>query len=231
MFEGASSLACLRAQRSRTNFVEGEGLIMKVGIMLFDEVDVLDAGGPYEVFLTASRLSEREGRAAPFEIFTVGVSREPVVAYGGLRLVPQLAIDEAEGLDALVVPGAIAIDRVMGDSILLDRIRAATMEVPVVSSVCTGAFILGELGLLAGRAWTTHWEDVESLSARVGDGGQSWTRWVDTGEIVTSGGLSSRIAMALHLVDRLAGRDLAVRTATQIEYDWDPESGVSAAPN
>jgi transcriptional regulator GlxA family with amidase domain len=96
--------------------------------------------------------------------------------------------------------------------------------------VCTGAFVLQSLGFLDGRPWTTHWEDVEDLEARTGraGAGQAWVRWVDAGEVVTAGGLSSGIAMALHLVDRFAGRDLALRTARQIEYNWDPDP-ISAA--
>jgi transcriptional regulator GlxA family with amidase domain len=199
---------------------------MRIGILLFDEVDLLDSGGPYEVFLTASRLATREGNAPPFEVVTVGPSGEPVVAYGGLRLIPDLPLDQAVDLDVLVVPGAIAIDDVIAEPRVLDPLRRAVGEVPLVASVCTGAFILGELGLLDGRGWTTHWEDVEGLAARVGGRGRSWVQWVDTGEVVTSGGLSSGIAMALHLVDRLASRDLAVRVARQLEYDWDPESGL-----
>jgi transcriptional regulator GlxA family with amidase domain len=199
---------------------------MKIGILLFDEVDLLDSGGPYEVFLTASRLAAREGDAPPFEVVTVGPSDEPVVAYGGLRLIPDLPLDQAGDLDVLVVPGAIAIDDVIAEPRVLDPLRKAAGEIPLVASVCTGAFILGELGLLDGRGWTTHWEDVERLAARIGGRGRSWVQWVDTGEIVTSGGLSSGIAMALHLVDRLASRDLAVRVARQLEYDWDPERGL-----
>jgi transcriptional regulator GlxA family with amidase domain len=198
---------------------------LKVGILLFDEVDLLDAGGPYEVFHTASRLAVREGTPPPFDVVTVGRDREPVAAYGGLGLIPHLSIDEARDLDMLVVPGAVAIDKVIGNAPLMDKLRHAVRKTPVVSSVCTGAFILGELGLLEGRAWTTHWEDVESLRTRVNGRGQPWVRWIDSGDVVTSGGLSSGIAMALHIVDRFGGRDLAVRTARQLEYDWSPEGG------
>jgi transcriptional regulator GlxA family with amidase domain len=127
----------------------------------------------------------------------------------------------------LVVPGAIAIDDVVSNTHLLHALGDLVADVPLVASVCTGAFILGELGMLDDRPWTTHWEDVDLLAPKVQGEGRSGVRWVDSGGVVTSGGLSSGIAMALHLVDRLAGRDLAVRTARQIEYDWDPELGVT----
>jgi transcriptional regulator GlxA family with amidase domain len=200
---------------------------MRIGIVVFEQVDLLDVGGPYEVFLTASRLVERDGGEAPFNVLTLGVSGEPVSAYGGLRLTPGATLVDSGPLDVLIVPGAIAIDEVLTDSELVGAVRGAADEAPVLASVCTGAFILGALGRLEGRPWTTHWEDVGALAAGLeGAGpGEAWVRWVDTGEVVTSGGLSSGIAMALHLVERFAGRDLAVRTARQIEYEWDPEAG------
>jgi len=200
---------------------------MRIGIVVFEQVDLLDVGGPYEVLLTASRLVERDGGEAPFEVLTLGLSGEPVSAYGGLRLTPQSTLTRAGQLDVLVVPGAIRIEEVVDDSELLAAIGAAAGRASVVASVCTGAFVLGALGRLEGRPWTTHWEDVEALAARTeGAGeGEAWVGWVDAGEVVTSGGLSSGIAMALHLVERFAGRDLALRTARQIEYEWDPEAG------
>lgn len=200
---------------------------MRIGIVVFEQVDLLDVGGPYEVFLTASRLVERDEGEPPFEVLTLGVTGEPVAAYGGLRLTPQSTLAEAGRVDVLVVPGAIRIDEVLADETLVGAVLEAAQGASVVSSVCTGAFVLGALGLLEARPWTTHWEDVEALAAMV-DGagaGEAWVGWIDAGEVVTSGGLSSGIAMALHLVDRFAGRDLALRTARQIEYDWDPEAG------
>ena len=196
---------------------------MRIGIVVFEQVDLLDVGGPYEVLLTASRLVERDGGEPPFEVLTLGLTREPVEAYGGLGLTPSATLAEAGRLDLLIVPGAIRIDEVLADRALVEAIQGASADAQGVASVCTGAFVLQSLGFLEDRPWTTHWEDVEDLAGRAGDGGRAWVRWVDAGEVVTAGGLSSGIAMALHLVDRFAGRDLALRTARQIEYDWDPE--------
>jgi transcriptional regulator GlxA family with amidase domain len=198
---------------------------MQIGIAVFEQVDLLDVGGPYEVFLTASRLVERDGGEPPFEVLTLGLTGQPVEAYGGLRLTPSATLAEAGRLDLLVVPGAVRIDEVLADQALMEAIRGAGEDAQSIASVCTGAFVLQSLGFLEGRPWTTHWEDVEDLAARAGEAGQAWVRWVDAGEVVTAGGLSSGIAMALHLVDRFAGRDLALRTARQIEYEWDPEAG------
>lgn len=195
---------------------------MRIGIVVFEQVDLLDVGGPYEVFLTASRLVERDGQPPPFEVLTMGVGTRPVTAYGGLRLIPDADLDAPAPPDVLVVPGAIRIDDVLADETLVEAVGRAAAGASVVTSVCTGAFVLGALGLLEGRPWTTHWEDVQELTERVGQRGQGWIRWVDAGEVVTSGGLSSGIAMSLHLVDRFEGRELAMRTARQLEYGWDP---------
>jgi len=195
---------------------------VRIGILLFDQVDLLDVGGPYEVFLTASRLVVRDGGSPPFEVLTLGAGPGPVAAYGGLRLTPGVTLADCGPLDVFIVPGAIAIDSVVGDAGLMSAVAPVADGASVVASVCTGAFVLGSLGLLGGRSWTTHWEDVEELSARVSAPGEAWVRWVDTGGVVTAGGLSSGIAMSLHLVDRFEGRELAARTARQLEYDWDP---------
>ena len=115
---------------------------------LFEEVDLLDVGGPYEVFLTTSRLAQRRGDPPPFEVFTMGLSRTPVTAYGGLRLTPDRLVDETEKLDILVVPGALAIEKVSGDPALISAIGDLSDRAELTTSVCTGAFLLSTAGLL-----------------------------------------------------------------------------------
>lgn len=198
---------------------------MRVVIAVFEEVDLLDVGGPYEVFLTASRLAERGGDEPPFEVKTAGPAR--VRAYGGLGLHPDAELAAVGRVDLLVVPGAIDIDAARSDDELMRDLRKTAEQADVVASVCTGAFLLAEIGMLP-ESWTTHWEDIDALEAIAPGRGQRSVRWVDTGTVVTGGGLSSGIAMALHLVDRFSGRELAERTARQIDYVWDP-SGTSQA--
>lgn len=198
----------------------------RVGLVLFDDVDLLDVGGPYEVLLTANRLRQRRGEAPVFDVVTVGLGAKPVTAYGGMRVIPAASFDDVEDVDIVVLPGAIAIDEVLGRSDLQNAIRELLERSPVAVSVCVGAFFLGDAGMLGGRSWTTHWEDIPALAERIGSGLGERARWVDTGDVITSGGLSSGIAMALHLVEREAGRDLALATANQIDYDWDPYDGV-----
>ncbi|HEY5652336.1 MAG TPA: DJ-1/PfpI family protein [Acidimicrobiia bacterium] len=201
---------------------------MRIGLLLFEGVDLLDFGGPYEVFLTANRLLNRLGDQRSLEVRSLTLGGAPVTAYGGVGLIPDGALDPSSELDVLVVPGAIAISDVIADDELVDAVRAAAARTGIVASVCTGAFLLGAAGLLRDRPWTTHFEDIDLLAARIGGAGATRdVQWVDSGEIVTAGGLSAGIAAALHLVDRLFGRDLAQATARQIEYAWHPESGRS----
>jgi transcriptional regulator GlxA family with amidase domain len=194
---------------------------VRIGILLFDDVDVMDVAGPYEVFLTAARLQERRGEPPTFEVTTISPAGRAVTAYGGIGLAGGSAAPDVDRLDVLVVPGAIAIDEVGARADVLDAITRLAGAAGVVASVCTGAFLLERAGLLDGRQATTHWEDAGALGRRIGPGRvRDDVRWVDDGAIVTSGGLSSGIAMALHLVERFAGRDLAEATARQIDYVW-----------
>lgn len=204
------------------------GTMQRVAIVLFDDVDLLDVGGPYEVLLTANRLCQRAGEDPLFDVVTVSQGGEPVASYGGMGLIPHTAIAAVGSLDMVIVPGAIAIDDVLARGDLGDAIRGLLESADVALSVCVGAFFLGDAGLLDGRPWTTHWEDIPALAERLGSGRGERARWVDNGDVVTAGGLSSGIAMALRLVERAGGRPLAEATANQIDYDWDPDDGVAA---
>jgi len=195
--------------------------VIQIALVLFDGVDLLDVGGPYEVFLTANRLAERGGDAPPFDVITTSIDGKPVTAYGGLGLVPQAALGDVADSGVVLVPGAVAIDQALADERLTRLLRERSREGGLVASVCTGAFFLGAAGLLDGRPFTTHFEDVSDLARRVPSGEpRTSVRWVDDGDVITAGGLSSGIAMALHLVDRLCGRTLAEATARQVDYDW-----------
>ena len=195
----------------------------RIAILLYDGVDLLDSGGPYEVFLTAARLAVRDGAQPPFEVVTITPGGDPVAAYGGLLLTPHADAAAIGDIDVLIVPGTTDIARALDDEALLASINGLREHTAVVASVCTGAFLLAKLGLLADRAWTTHWEDVDLLAQSLDPAGaRRDVRWVTDGAVTTAAGLSSGIAMSLHLVDRLAGRELAERTARQLDYDWDP---------
>lgn len=196
--------------------------MLRVGIVLFDQFDLIDAGGPYEVFLTASRLAERDGAETPYEVVLVSVDGADVVAYGGMAVTGTVAASEVTQLDVLVVPGLIAVHQARMDSDLLAAIAMLAERSDLVTSVCTGAFLLNDIGLLDGQPATTHWEDVDTLAdiGRVSSVNAA-VRWVDNGDVITSGGLTSGIHMALHVVARTHSLGLAERTARQLDVVWD----------
>lgn len=197
-----------------------------VAMLLFEDCDVMDVTGPYEVLLTANRLAGRRDLEPPFDVRTVSLDGAPVTAYGGLGLVPSHgALVDTEPLDVLLVPGLIDVDAGTADQHLVAAVRTAGARAVLVTSVCTGAFLLDAAGLLTGLDATTHWEDVPALAARreqAGDSGRTRAdaRWVDAGAVVTGGALTDGIDMALHLVERVAGRELAEATAHQLDHQW-----------
>jgi transcriptional regulator GlxA family with amidase domain len=165
-------------------------------------------------------------------VVTITPGGDPVAAYGGLVLTPHGAAARIGEIDVLIVPGTIDIARALDDEALLASIDGLRRGGAIVASVCTGAFLLAQLGLLADRAWTTHWEDVDLLAQTLDSAGaRRDVRWVTEGPVTTAAGLSSGIAMSLHLVDRLAGRELAERTARQLDYDWDPAGASARQPS
>ena len=198
-------------------------MTVKVGIFVFPDVEVLDFAGPYEVFTTAARVSLRQNPAAgrPFEVFTVAESAATFKARAGLTVLPDFALGQHPAIDLLIVPGGV-VTAELEKPVVVDWIAATAVQARITAAVCTGAFLLGQAGLLDGRRATTHREDIADLRR---DFPQidvvSDRRWVDEGSVVTSGGISAGIDMSLHLVERLAGRDLALRTAHQMEYRWD----------
>lgn len=184
---------------------------MNVDFLLFEGMDLMDFGGPWEVFLTANRLLERQGEAPAFDLVAFSLDSEPVRSYGGVSVGPT----GAAGTDGiLLVPGTIDVPAALRDPSLIAAIAAGERE--VTASVCTGAFLLAEAGLLPGE-WTTHWEDIAGLALP----GGTRARVVDAGAVVTGGGIACGIDVGLHLVARFADPALARLVARQMDYPWD----------
>jgi transcriptional regulator GlxA family with amidase domain len=200
--------------------------ILNVGILIFDGVDLLDFAGPFEVF-HQTRLSpgvqpRRSRETAPFEVFTVAPSREPVRANGGVLVTPHHSFADVPRIDLLVVPGGLGTRRLIHDRELIDWIRERAGAAERVASVCTGSLLLAKAGLLQGRRATTHWAAADLLES-LGSGALVVRdqRVVEDG-VVTSAGVSSGIDMAFHIVETLFGRAVAEDTARYIEYRLQP---------
>ncbi len=204
---------------------------MNIGILVFDDVEVLDFAGPFEVLTTAVRVHARAqdpGAAPLWRVLLLdsqgGARRERVRARAGLCFQPDFSIQNHPPLDALLVPGGV-VDAELQRPELLAWLAHQAATVQRLASVCTGAFLLAEAGCLQGLACTTHWEDVAALRARqpalqVQEG----VRWVEQDRVITSAGISAGIDMSLHLVQRLHSRELAVATARQMDFAWSPSA-------
>jgi len=195
---------------------------INAGIFIFDGVEVLDFAGPFEVFsrtrLRPGTESRRSEDSAPFEVFTIAATREPVRATGGLRVVPHHDFASAPRVDLLVIPGGFGTRPLLEDNATLDWIRRTAASARTVTSVCTGSLLLARAGLLAGRRATTHWGALDLLA------GIDPTVTVDrearvvTDGIVSSAGVAAGIDMAFAVVEQICGRAVADETAHYIEY-------------
>ncbi|AIY40602.1 ThiJ/PfpI family protein [Collimonas arenae] len=198
--------------------------MLSVGILVFDDVEILDFSGPYEVFSTAARVHGRSngnGAAANlFKCFLVAPAMRPVRARGGMKVLPDCVLAPSADIDVLLVPGG-DVAAILNDDAVIHWIATQSLGTVITASVCTGAFLLAKAGLLNGLDVATHWEDQDALQAGFPAlNVQRNVPWMDCGKVVTSGGISAGIDMSLHLVERLAGRPLAEATAKQMEYRW-----------
>jgi transcriptional regulator GlxA family with amidase domain len=189
-----------------------------VAILAFDDMEVLDFAGPYEVFNVAGEL----GEGNPFSVFSVGITGEPVAGRGGFTVLPTYSLADAPIPDLVVVPGGFGSRALAKDDRVLDWVRERAAEVELLLSVCTGALVLGAAGLLAGRPATTHHDNYDDLAAISPTTnvirGQRFVRSSDN--ILTSAGVSAGVDLSLHVVQLLAGQETRDRTVTEMEWMW-----------
>lgn len=193
-----------------------------VGIYIFDGVEVLDFAGPYEVFSRTRTIpgadSRRTDDSAPFRVFTVAGEPAPVAAIGGLRVIPDHAWRDAPPIDVLVVPGGFGTRALLHDAAALDWIRSVASHSAQVTSVCTGALLLAQAGLLKGRRATTHWAALDLLASLDSSVTVERDARVVHDGVFTSAGVSAGIDMAFAVVEQVCGKAVADETARYIEY-------------
>ncbi|PME27445.1 glutamine amidotransferase [Vibrio sp. 10N.286.55.E10] len=188
---------------------------MNIGIYIYNQAEVLDFSGPFEVFSTAKRLG-----AEDLNVFLISETAEPVIARGGFKVLPDYSLNNHPKIDLLMVVGGIHTDE-MNKPNVLDWISSVSESASQVVSVCTGAFLLAKAGLLEGLTVTTHWEDISDLAQQFPSlNVNSDKRWVASGKFTTSGGISAGIDMSLHLVSVHTGLQFAKKVARQMEYSW-----------
>jgi transcriptional regulator GlxA family with amidase domain len=193
-----------------------------VGILIFDDVEVLDFCGPFEVLSSAAAPGEEPAHNRRlFNVITIAEELATVRCRGGLLVQPHATINTHPTLDILLVPGGFGTRPLLDNRRVLDWIVRQSETVELTTSVCTGSLLLAAAGLLDGKRATTHWGAIDELvlanpNVIVVDD----QRFVEEGNIVTSAGVSAGIDMALALVERLHGLAIAETTARDMEYVW-----------
>lgn len=192
--------------------------VRKVAILIFDDVEILDFCGPYEVFGVTG---EDDNQAKPFQVFTVAEEKRPVLARNQLSVNPQYDFSTCPQPDILLIPGGLGTRKQMDNLNVIEWVKACSEKAELVLSVCTGALILAKVGLLDGLAATTHHHALDLLreiapKTEVREN----ERVVDNGKIILSAGISTGIDMSLYVVAKLLGKEKAIATAEQMEYYW-----------
>jgi transcriptional regulator GlxA family with amidase domain len=191
-----------------------------VGILLFDDVELLDFAGPYEVFSVAGRRQNLD----LFTVHAVAQASAPVLARNGLSVNPHYSLEQCPALDILLVPGGYGTRSEMHNTVLLEWIAKRAADAELVLSVCTGALMLARAGLLEGLSATTHAGAFDLLQQLVPNTHiDRQHRVVDNGRVVLSAGVAAGIEMALHVVGKVYGVEHAEETARHIEYPWQPD--------
>ncbi len=197
----------------------------RVGIVLFENIEVLDFCGPFEVF-SATRLNEERRREepSPFEVLLVAEKNGPVVATGSMKVIPDKTFESCPKLDILVVPGGWGTRKEINNPSMLNWLRIRASEVETLTSVCTGSMLLGFAGLLEGHHATTHWRPLDWMRESFPSVMVEYDKHVvEDWRILTSAGISAGIDMALKVVERYYGEDIARGTAKHMEYPY-PEN-------
>jgi len=193
-----------------------------VAILLFDEVEVLDFAGPFEVFAVTDELSG--GKL--FNVCTVAESPGTVRARNGLKIVPDFTLESAPAPQILIIPGGAGTRPLLRKPSVLEWIRRRAAKAEHTASVCTGSLVLAKAGLLEGLRATTHYENFAELAGLVpAEAIDETVRFTDNGQVLTAAGISAGIDLSLHLVARLHGEAVAAQTARYMEYHWRNDGG------
>jgi transcriptional regulator GlxA family with amidase domain len=190
-----------------------------VAILVFDNVEVLDFAGPFEVFAVTDELSDHSA----FSVMTVAPQPGTVRARNGLKVVPDYALEACPQPHVLVVPGGEGVRALLRNPVVLEWIQTRARKAELTMSVCTGALLLAKIGILDGLRVTTHHLVVNELRRMAPNAAvDPSARFHDNGSILTSAGISSGIDCSLHVVGRLLGNEAAAATARYMEYEWSP---------
>ena len=191
---------------------------VRIAIAVFEGAEELDFAGPWEV-LAAWRFLYPDD----LELLMIGEDTTPVTCAKGMRVVPDTSWKELGDIDVLVYPGGRGTRAQLGDETIRSRLRGLRQQGTLMTSVCTGALVYADAGLLDGQPATTYWSAFDELLPLGRDiAPRPDDRFVDNGDVITAAGVSAGIDMALHLVGRLGSPEKAREVRRYIQYDPKP---------
>ena len=190
---------------------------MNIGIYIYNQAEVLDFSGSFEVFSTAKRISKDSNI---FNVFMISETGNAVSARGNYVVSPHFGFQDHPSIDLLLIVGGVH-EQEMKKKAVLNWIKTQSKTAKLTASVCTGVFLLAEAGVLSNQTVTTHWEDIPDLRKKYPNLNVIENkRWVDEGTIITSSGISAGIDMCLYLISKTQNMKLAEKTARQMEFIW-----------
>jgi len=187
-----------------------------LGIVIFDDVEVLDFAGPFEVFSVTNEHNNND----LFNVILISVNEEIINAKNGLKVVSDSSVNDVNNLDILLIPGGQGARPLVYNSEFIHWVQSISKNCELVLSVCTGALILAKAGILNGLKATTHHQAYGELRQLVANTEiiEGDIRFVDNGKVITSGGISAGIDMSFHVIDRFFGKEVSNKTANYMEY-------------
>ena len=198
---------------------------LNVGIFIYHDVEVLDFAGPFEVFNVANSVSQ----AKLFNVYLVAETEKVIFANGNFKVLPDYDFAEMPDADILLIPGGPGRKQQMHQVPVLNWIKHEANQASLLLSVCTGAFILGNAGLLNHSGATTHYDSYQEFEEAfpkirlIRD-----VKYADQGKVITSGGITAGIDMCIRVIERIHGTSLARDVARRMEYEMDWQVPASA---
>lgn len=188
---------------------------MNIGIYIYNNAEVLDFSGPYEVFSVANRFLDKK-----HNLFFISQNDEIITARGNYRVLSDFTFSNHPLLDILIVVGGIHNEELKKQEVI-SWIKEQNKNAKLIASVCTGAFLLAKAEVLTNEKVTTHWEDISDLKKQFPNlDVKDNIRWADEGRVITSAGISAGIDMSLHLLSKIYDISLAQKVAKQMQFDW-----------
>ena len=189
-----------------------------VGILIFNDVEVLDFTGPFEVF----SLAQDEKQNKIFNTFTIAETDGILKARNGFLTKANFRMGNCPSIDILLVPGGYGAEKVeINNKKVINWLAITNKTTEITASICTGAFLLAKAGIITNQAVTTHWLDIKELKKQFPNlNVLENVKYVDNGKIITSAGISAGIDMSFHIVSKICGIHIAKNIARVMEYDW-----------